>query len=163
MKKILIVLLVIFFFSCKSKKDEEFPLYVQQNSRDCGPTCLKMIFEFYDKKIPLDSINEVAKLDKIEGTNLLDLSEAVEHFGFKSLGVKFDYERLKEAPLPAILFWNNNHFVVLYKIENDVMYVADPDLGRKKYSKNEFCIHWCQKSMTDEKIGIALLIDKLKK
>jgi ATP-binding cassette, subfamily B, bacterial len=158
MKKFSFILLVQLLFSCKVKQ-EEFPLYIQKTRYESGPSCLKMIFEFYNKKIPIDSINKVAKLNFVDGTNLLDLSETVEHFGLKSLGVKLEYDQLQQAPLPAMLFWDNNHFVVLYKKEKDTMYIADPALGRIKYSKKEFCEHWYQAN-NKLNLGIALLIDR---
>jgi ATP-binding cassette, subfamily B, bacterial len=139
--------------------DRDFPFYLQKEATECGPTCLQMIFEYYGKKVPRDSINKVAKLDKATGTNLFDLGETVEHFGFRSLGVKLKYEDIRQAPLPAMLHWNDNHFVVLYKIEDGQLYVADPAFGLTEYNKKDFCKYWYGKK-NEKDGGIALLIEK---
>ncbi len=130
----------------------------QQNAMDCGPTCLTMIGRYYGRIFDMKDVRNKMHFN-IEGVNLLAIAEASEQFGFKSLSVQLSFEKLiKEAPLPCIIHWNQNHFVVvtpnstIKKIE-----VADPAHGILKYTREEFCEHWLQ--TTDDVPGIALLLE----
>ncbi|MCL9804466.1 cysteine peptidase family C39 domain-containing protein [Flavobacterium amniphilum] len=166
MKNIIYLILISGFsigakFYNGKKPNGDFPFHLQSNAPECGPTCLQMIFEYYGKKIPRDSINTVAKLDKAEGTNLFDLSEAAEHFGFRTLGVKLKIKELREAPLPAMLHWNDNHFVVLYAIEGNTFYVADPAVGLVKHDEKTIRKEWCETGQF-KPYGVALLLEAKK-
>ena len=140
-------------------------LFRQKDQKDCGPTCLRMISDYYGKTLPL---NELIKLSKTtrEGSSFLGLSEAAEKIGFRSLGVRTTVEQLiKEAPLPCILHWNSNHFVVLNKISgkglNCEFHIADPGLGMLKYDIKDFLKHW-QKGRNgagSKTQGMALLLE----
>ena len=91
---------------------------------------------------------------------MLGLSNAAESIGFRSIGVKISLKTILEAPLPAILHWNNNHFVVLYKIENNNYHISDPRQGLLKYSKKDFLINWIGNNANDEsEEGVALLLE----
>ena len=95
-----------------------------------------------------------------EGSSLLGLSEAIESIGFRSLGVKLSYNKLLEAPLPCIVHWNKNHYVVVYKIKKGIVYTSDPAHGLISYSKDEFLKHWIGNNANDEtKEGIALMVE----
>lgn len=91
----------------------QFPHYKQPDGKDCGPTCLKIITKYYGKTIPLQHIRALSETTRA-GSSMLGLSEAAEKMGFRTLGVKLSLKDLKEAPLPCILHWNKNHYVVLY-------------------------------------------------
>lgn len=120
---------------------KNFPFYKQPDSKDCGPTCLRIVAKHYNRLISLQEIRDLSETTRI-GSNLLKLSDAAEAIGFKSLGVKLDFNKLKEAPLPLIVHWNKNHFVVVYKIKNDIVYVSDPSYGLITYTKEEFLKPW---------------------
>ncbi len=95
-----------------------------------------------------------------EGSNLLTLSDAAESIGFRSLGIKISLEKLEEAPLPCILHWNKNHYVVLYKIKKGKYYISDPAIGLIEYTEKEFLKFWIGNNAdetTEE--GIALLLE----
>ena len=92
-----------------------FPLYKQTEAKDCGPTCIKIIAKHYGKIINTQQLRTLSETTR-EGSSLLGLSDAVESMGFKSLGVKLTFEKLLKAPLPCIVHWNKNHYVVVYKI-----------------------------------------------
>lgn len=122
---------------------------------DCGPTCLRMVAKYYGKSITLQQLRSLAKTTR-EGSSLLGISDAAEKIGFRTLGIKVSYERLVEdAPLPCIAHWNQNHFVVIYKIKKDVIYIADPGHGILKYKKEEFLKSW----QSDHHEGIILLLE----
>jgi ATP-binding cassette subfamily B protein len=118
-----------------------FPFYKQLDHKDCGPTCLKIIAKHYQKEIDIDFLRQICETTRI-GSNLSKIAEAAEKIGFRTLGVKIDLNKLSEAPLPCILYWNNNHFVVLYKITKKHFLVSDPAHGKLKYTKNEFLPKW---------------------
>lgn len=136
----------------------KFDFQRQKNEMDCGPTCIYMVAKFYGKSIDLNIISNFSNLGK-EGTNLFGLSETAEKFGFRTLSVKVGIDKLiSDVPLPCIVHWNQNHFVVVTpnstkkKIE-----VADPEHGILNYTRAEFCEYWLQ--TTDDNPGIALLLE----
>lgn len=138
---------------------KRFPTYRQPDAKDCGPTCLKTISKYYNKSIALEQIRNLSETYR-EGTNLQNLSNAAETIGFKSLPVKFSLNKLKTAPLPCILLWNQNHYTVLYKIKHDQFYLSDPAVGLVKYSEKEFLTNWIFENANNENsTGIALLME----
>ena len=138
---------------------KKFPHYKQPDSKDCGPTCLRIISKYYDKNIPLQDLRNLSETIR-SGTSLLSLSEASEKIGLKSLGVKINLERLEEAPLPCILHWNKNHYVVLYKIKKNLLYISDPANGLLKYNQDDFLKHWIGNNADKStKEGVALLLE----
>ena len=104
------------------KNIRNFPNYIQPDSKDCGPTCLRIIAKHYGKTIPLQQIRNLSETTR-EGSSLLGLSDAAENLGFRSLGVQIDFKTLvEEVPLPCIVHWNKQHFVVVYDIVKSKKY-----------------------------------------
>src|SRR4051812_11250438 len=89
-----------------------FPFYRQLNVMDCGPTCLRMVSKYYGKHYSADTLRQKAGYSK-QGVSLLGISETAERIGFRTRGLQISFEKLLAAPLPAILHWDQNHFVVL--------------------------------------------------
>nr|WP_199000718.1 peptidase domain-containing ABC transporter [Flavobacterium sp. ASV13] len=138
---------------------KKFTNYKQADHKDCGPTCLKIIAKHYGKTINIQELRDASETTR-EGSNLLFLSDAAEKIGFRTLGVKLSLERLEEAPLPCILHWNKNHYVVLYKIKKDTYYISDPAFGLIEYNKQDFLKFWIGNNADDStQEGIALLIE----
>jgi ATP-binding cassette subfamily B protein len=138
---------------------KNFPTYKQTESKDCGPTCIKIIAKHYGKLINTQQLRSLSETTR-EGSSLLGLSEAVESVGFRSLGVKLSFTKLLEAPLPCIVHWNKNHYVVVYKIKKDTIYISDPAHGLINFTKKEFLKHWIgNNSDENTEEGIALLIE----
>ena len=140
---------------------KNFPFYKQPDAKDCGPTCLRIISKFYGKTIPLQQIRNLSETTR-EGSSLLGLSEAAENLGFRSLGVQVDFNTLQEeVPLPCVVHWNKQHFVVVYKIDKSgKVYISDPSYGLITYTKVEFIKYWIGENAdetTEE--GIALLLE----
>ena len=124
--------------------------------------CLKMICEYYGKNYELDDLKEVVASDQEEGVSMLAMNDAAESLGFRTMGVKLDYAKLKEeVVLPCIIHWKDEHFVVVYGVKDDVVYVADstPQIGRKLYSKSDFCKNWYKKYPESKNQGLALLME----
>jgi ATP-binding cassette subfamily B protein len=138
---------------------KNFPHYKQPDFKDCGPTCLKIIAKHYKKNLSLQYIRNISETIR-SGSSLLNLSNAAEKLGIRSLGVKITINDLKEAPLPCILHWNKNHYVVIYKIKTTTFYISDPAHGLLKYNQKEFLKHWIGNNATeDTEEGIALLLE----
>ncbi|WP_300434149.1 peptidase domain-containing ABC transporter [Christiangramia sp.] len=138
---------------------KNFPFYKQPDAKDCGPTCLKIVAKYYGKTISLPELRRLSETTR-EGSSLLSLSDTSEKIGFRTLGVKLSTSTLNEATLPCILHWNNDHFVVLYKIKKGTYYISDPSYGLISYSEQEFIDTWIGKNAnTEDSEGIALLLE----
>lgn len=126
---------------------------------DCGPTCLRMVTRYYGRTISLETLREKSQIGR-EGVNLLGVGEAAETIGFRTQSVKLKFDTLvKEAKLPVILHWNQNHFVVLYKTHKKKLYIADPAKGLITFSREEFRQHWLSDKPDGSEEGIALLLE----
>jgi ATP-binding cassette subfamily B protein len=142
-------------------KLKKFPFYKQPDGKDCGPTCLRIIARHYNKNIPLPQIRTLAETTR-EGSGLLGLSNAAEALGFRTLGVKINLNTLRaDAPLPCIVHWNKNHYVVVYNIDKaGKIYVSDPAYGLITYSKAEFIKYWIGENANENtEEGIALILE----
>ena len=130
---------------------------------DCGATCLRMIAKHYGKNYTLPELR-VSSYTTREGASLQGLSEAAENLGFHTLAVKVDFDKVeKEAPFPLIAHWNQNHFVVVYKIKKNKVYVADPAHGLITYTKQEFLKNWVSDVAETDGVkteeGVLLLLE----
>jgi len=138
---------------------KRFPHYHQPDAKDCGPTCLKIVSKHFGRDLNLSFIRQVSETNR-GGSSLLGLNYAAEELGIKSLGVKINLEKLNKAPLPCILHWNKNHYVVLYKIKNNEYFVSDPAHGLLKYSEKEFLNNWIGNKDNNRNIeGTVLLLE----
>ena len=125
-----------------------FPYYTQLDAMDCGPTSLRIVAQYYGRHYSLQNLRERCHLTR-EGVSLLGISDAAESIGFRTTGVKITWEQLRdEALLPCIVHWNQQHFVVVYKIEKKRgkwrVYVSDPASGLLEYSEEQFLKAWIQ-------------------
>jgi ATP-binding cassette subfamily B protein len=120
-----------------------------------------MVCKHYKKNISIQALRDKTKIGK-EGVNLLGISEAAESIGFRTSSVRITYEELyKDALLPAILHWDQNHFVVAIpqKTKGKKFTVADPAKGIITYTKEEFLQHWVSNKTKGKEEGIALLLE----
>ena len=152
----------------------KFPHYTQHDAMDCGPTCLRMVAAYYGRVFSLEGLREKSLITR-EGVSMLGLSEAAEHIGFRTTGVKVSFDDLCEAPLPCIVHWNQQHFVVVYSLPNPskrgakfspfgeviggFVYVADPAAGKLQYTREEFCRCWISTKDEGTDVGVALLLE----
>ncbi len=135
-----------------------FPFYRQLDAMDCGPTCLRMVARHYGKHYSLQALREKSHLN-IEGVSMLGIARAAEAIGMQTMGVSLTWERLQtEAPLPVIVHWKQNHFVVVHKIRKEKVHVADPAFGQTVYTKDEFLKGWISTRQDGEARGSVLLL-----
>ena len=91
----------------------KFPVYRQLDQMDCGPTCLRLISAYFGRRYTLDYLRQISEIGK-EGVSMKSISDGAEKIGLRSKGVSLTFQELdSEATLPAILYWRQNHFVVL--------------------------------------------------
>lgn len=136
-----------------------FPHYRQLDTMDCGATCLRMIAKYYGRLYTAQTLRQRSSITR-EGVSLLGISDAAESIGMRTMGVKTTLENLeKEKVTPFIAHWNQNHFVVVYKIDKNKVYVADPGASKITYTKQEFIKHWASTEKDGNKQGIALLLE----
>ena len=137
-----------------------FPLYFQLDGMDCGPTCVRMISDFYGKKYSLSYLRENSYIVKT-GVSLLGLSQLADSLGFSSSSVMLSVDDLLEVnSFPCILHWNKDHFVVLRKVTTGffskklIFHIADPAHGYIKLPLEKFKESWISESDS----GVALLL-----
>jgi len=133
----------------------QLKFYKQQDKKDCGPTCLRIICSYYGRKIGIQKLRALCFTNR-GGVNLLAISEAAEKLGFRTTGVKLTLEQLSQVELPCLLHWRQHHFVVLYKIKSGNYYIADPARDLVIVSESDFKKNWfVHKELYD---GISLLL-----
>jgi ATP-binding cassette subfamily B protein len=130
---------------------------------DCGVTCLRMVAKYYGKQYNSTNLSQIAGFSK-EGVSLLGISEAAESIGFRCRGVQLSFTQLvEEAPLPCILHWGQNHFVVLLPIKKrshgKKLSIADPSKGIIALTQNEFLEKWTSTKENGISLGTALLLE----
>lgn len=138
-----------------------FVSYIQHDSMDCGPTCLRMVARFYGKSYSLQSLRDRCHITR-EGVSLLGISDAAESIGFRTTGVKMTWAQMvEEMPLPCIVHWNQRHFVVVYDVVKKrgscKVVVADPASGLLEYKAEDFMKSWLESEEKTE--GIALILE----
>nr|WKN34020.1 peptidase domain-containing ABC transporter [Tunicatimonas sp. TK19036] len=142
---------------------QKYKYYRQLDYMDCGPTCLRMIAAHHGREFSLDYLRANSYITR-SGVNLLGLSEAAEKLGFRTLAVKLTIDQLiEEAPLPCVLHWNQEHFVVLYGHKTgsilrkgDQFIIGDPGHNLVKIDRETLKKCWVS---TDDGRGVALLLE----
>jgi ATP-binding cassette, subfamily B, bacterial len=136
-----------------------FTHYNQIDAMDCGPTCLRMIAKHYGRNYSLAKLRELCHISK-QGVSLLGISEAAEQIGFRTLSIKTNYSQmLEDALLPFIAHWNQNHFVVVYKMTTTHVWIADPASDQHKLKKEDFLKSWASDIVNGADHGIILLLE----
>ena len=137
----------------------KYPFVRQYDAMDCGPACISMVARWYGKRISLETIRKRAYITR-EGVSFLGMKTAAESMGFKVAGVKIPFAELAaKAPLPCIIHWQQNHFIVVNKISGKGVWVSDPALGRLRMTTDEFLKGWSPGSNDDKNTGMALLLE----
>ena len=136
-----------------------YPFVRQYDAMDCGPACISMIAQWHGKRISLETIRKRAWITR-EGVSFLGLKSAAGTMGFKAAGVKLPFSRLAaEAPLPCIVHWQQNHFIVVNRISDRKVWVSDPAIGRIRMSRDEFLKGWASGESHGEPSGMAMLLE----
>ena len=130
----------------------------QHDAMQCGVACLQMVCRYHGRDVSLSDLGQIC-CPTNEGVSLLGISEAAEFLGFQTISGRASIDELTDVPLPCILHWNQNHFVVLYKIKRNRYYIADPAKGKIKYTKPEFACHWISTQSEGKEKGVAIFLE----
>ncbi len=141
----------------KNLKLRKYPFQRQFDRMDCAPACLKMVAGYFGKDYSLQYLREQCYLNR-EGVSLLSLNDAAENLGMHTLMANVTLETLvDDAPLPCILHWNQQHFVVLYKVKRGRKFIiADPGHGVIKVDIDTFRKCWIS---TSDETGVGLFLE----
>ncbi|MBQ3656680.1 MAG: ATP-binding cassette domain-containing protein, partial [Bacteroidales bacterium] len=139
-------------------------LTLQHDAMQCGIACLSMVFSHYKRDYSIEFLEQYAQADA-EGMSLLGLTQAAEKLGLHAVCGRSNIATLKSAPLPAILHWRQNHYVVLDKISRGGkrFRVYDPGIGVVNYSREEFLDGWISTKNGGEEKGVVMLISPTEK
>ncbi len=135
-----------------------FQFFKQRDAMQCGVACLRMICWYHGRDVSMPELSQIC-CPSNEGVSLLGISEAANQLGFHTICGRVDAEALEDAPLPCILHWNQNHFVVLYKVKGSRYYVADPAKGKIRYTAREFASHWASTQSEGREKGVAMFLE----
>ena len=135
-----------------------YPVFRQHDAMDCGPTCLRMVAQFYGRSYSLQTLRDRSHITR-EGVSMLGISDAADSIGFRTTGVRITWVQLREEmPLPCIVHWNQEHFVVVYDIDKKgSVTVADPAVGLVHYEQEAFLRAWRQSE--SKEYGLALILE----
>jgi len=126
-----------------------YPYVEQQSAADCGAACLAMIGRYWGKRFSLNFLRNLAGVGRA-GASLKGLASAAESLGFHARPVRASLNRLQDQTNPWIAHWGGDHYVVVYRIRNSRVLVADPAFGRRSLTSAQFQEGWT---------GYALLLD----
>lgn len=139
---------------------QKFPFYKQLGSMQCGIAALAMICDFYGMRYSLSTLNSLCNYTN-DGVSFKSLSYTAQQLGFKTAVGAISLKDLNDILLPCILHWNQNHFVVLYKVDRSGkrFWIADPGKGKYKLSLEVFKKHWVSTLSDGEEKGIAMFLE----
>lgn len=123
----------------------------------CGISCICMICRFYGRNVSLQYLEKYCQPSK-DGVSLKSIADLCDTLKIDYTAGRASLNELEECPLPCILHWNQNHFVVLYKIDRNGnrFWIADPAKGKYKLSADEFMKHWISTTSNFTDKGVAM-------
>lgn len=137
---------------------KSFPHEFQMDAKDCGPACLKIIAKYYGKYYSLQYLRDLCGITR-KGVSILDISYAADKIGLRAVSVKVVIEDLiTRVTLPAIVHWNNDHFIVIYKATKNKIYVSDPAKGLISYTHEQFKEKWYK---ADGSYGVLMILQPM--
>lgn len=131
----------------------KYPIVLQHNEEDCGAACVATIAKYYGRIFSISRVREAVGTGQL-GTTLLGLMRGAESLGFNARSVKVSpeiLEQIEQLPLPTIIYWQGNHYVVFYGKKGRKFVIADPARGLLFLNRQELLASWTQ--------GITLLLE----
>jgi ATP-binding cassette subfamily B protein len=124
-----------------ARRRRRFPHVRQLDEMDCGVACVAMVCRHYGRDVAPSHIR-LAVGTSADGTSLRGIQRGGEHVGLRMTATKVSKDRVDELPLPAILHWGGNHWVVLHRVEGDRFHIADPARSLRRVSRDELLQQW---------------------
>lgn len=138
---------------------KSYPFFSQKDDLDCGAACLRMVARYYNRFFSQAYLRELTFLSP-EGVSLLDISEAAEQIGMRTLAAKINFDQLRdEVPLPCIIHWKGYHFVVVYEVSDRKVVIGDPAVDLLEMGRQEFELNWLAGQPREDQSGVALLLE----
>lgn len=137
-----------------------FPLVRQRDAMQCGIACLTMICRYFGSNMNISQVEQYCCATK-RGVSMLSLTHAAKALGLDSKSMRRTLGELAQGPCPCVLHWNQNHFVVLYKVDrkDSRFWIADPGKGLIKYSVEDMRKHWISASYNGKECGVVMFLD----
>ena len=129
------------FFRKRDKRIRKIDHIAQIDEMDCGAASLGMICRHFGRKVSLARIRQLCHT-ATDGTSLKALCRAATELGLAARALKVSLRNLPMMPLPAIIHWEGNHWMVLYGVDEQQVRVADPALGLRRIPRQEFESKW---------------------
>jgi len=129
------------FFRKRAGRLRRVPVVLQIDEMDCGAASLAMICRHFGRKVSLARIRQLCHTSH-DGTSLKALTQAATELGLAARAVKVSLRNLPHLPVPAIIHWEGNHWMVLYDVDEAFVRVADPATGLRKIARAEFQEKW---------------------
>ena len=118
-----------------------YPFFAQQSASDCGAACLVMVALYWGKRFSVSRLRDISNADR-NGASLRGLSSAAESIGFTTRPVQASLDQLAIQQLPAIIHWQGKHYIVVYEVNRQQVIIADPGIGQKTLTHQEFLAGW---------------------
>lgn len=116
------------------------PRVIQMEVVECGAAALSIVLGYYGRFASLEELREKCGVSR-DGVNAHDVVEAAEWYGLKAEGYEIDVDHLHELKLPAILYWDYNHFIVLEGFSGEKVFINDPATGPRQIDHEELKEH----------------------
>ena len=129
------------YFRKRAEPIRKFEHIQQIDEMDCGAASLGMICRHFGRKVSLARIRQLCHT-ATDGTSLKALVRAATELGLAARALKASFRNLPMMPLPAIVHWEGDHWIVLYDVDPEFVRVADPALGLRKLPRREFESKW---------------------
>src|SRR5436189_3812722 len=128
-------------FRKRGKRIRKIDHIMQIDEMDCGAASLAMICRHFGRKVSLARIRQLCHT-ATDGTSLKALSRAATELGLAARALKVSFRNLPMMPLPGIVHWEGNHWIVLHDVDEQFVRVADPALGLRNVPRREFEAKW---------------------
>ena len=155
-------------FIKRRRRIRKFPHLWQVDEMDCGAASLAMVCRYYGRAVSLARIRQLVHTG-LDGTSLRAICQGADELGLAARGVKASAANLEQMPLPAIVHYQGNHWVVLYDVTSQHVRISDPGVGRRRLTREAFEERWSGYAALfdytpefaknrDEKLGIGWLL-----
>jgi HlyB family type I secretion system ABC transporter len=128
-------------FVKQGRRIRRFPHLWQIDEMDCGATSLAIVCRYFGKAISLARIRQLVHTG-LDGASLRAICEGANELGLAARAIKASADNLDQMPLPAVVHWEGNHWVVLYGVAPDHVRVSDPGVGKRKVPRKVFLEKW---------------------